>query len=253
MSRLALPLAVLLLAGCPREAPEGRALISEVRRTLTERERRLNSYHLAGESKEGDAVATHAFFFRSPNKMRGVVMHPAHLEWSFDGTQLVKLESSQKRFSTFELKLPAEKAAMFLTTTFAPFVTDGFRTPLMPSKGVKATNVKHVQGPDAVELKVELAPQMTVTYVLRWPTADFLGRRTEANGQVSELKMEEELCDKKLKLCVPKVTSEFLDGKLLLTTRLTTIELNVEVPADDFSPRPPEGWAAETHQVVESE
>ena len=70
---------------------------------------------------------------------------------------------------------------------------------------------------------------------------------------MSELTVEEELCDEKLKLCVPKVTSEALDGKLQLRTRLTTIELNAGVPADDFNPRAPDGWTTETHEVVESE
>jgi outer membrane lipoprotein-sorting protein len=244
---------LLLWAGCPNNTPAGSALVSEVRRALAEREKRLSSYHLVAASKEGEAIATHAFFFRSPNKMRGVVLQPANLEWSYDGQHLYKLEPTEKKFSSFEMKLPAEKAAMFLTTTFAPFVTEGFRTPLMPSKGVTATRVPHPKGPEAVELKVEAGAGVTVTYTLRWPTADFLHRRTEAGGQLSELKVDEELCDEKLRLCVPKVSSEYLDGKLQLTTRLTTIELNAEVPADDFAPAAPEGWARESHQVVESD
>ena len=239
-----LPLVFLL--ACPKDTPEG-TLLSEVRRTLADRERRLNTYHLAGESKEGDAVATHAFFFRAPNKMRGVVMHPAHLEWTWDGAHLAKLEFGSKTFSNFPITLPPEKAAMFLTTTFAPFVSEGFRTPLMPSKGVTATMLK-----DEVELKV-VNPQLRLTYRLRWPTGDFLGKRTESDGQVSELTVDEEQCDEKLKLCVPKVTSQRLDGKLQLSTRLTRIELNVDVPADDFTPRPPQGWTEETHPVVESD
>jgi hypothetical protein len=244
---------LLLLTGCPKDAPEGNALLSEVRRGLTEREQRLTSYHLAGESREGEHVATHAFFFRAPNKMHGVVMHPAHLEWSWDGAHLVKLEFGQKRLSRFELKLPAEKSAMFLTSTFAPFVNEGFRTPLMPSRGVRATKVSHPKGPDAVKLEVEISPQLKLTYVLRWPTGDFLSRRSEGEGHVSELTVEEEACDEKLKLCVPRVTVQTIDGHQELRTRLTTIELNADVPADDFAPpKLPEGWTEETHDVVES-
>ncbi len=249
------PVFLLLLAlGCPaKDDPTGAALLSQVRQTLAERQRRLSSYHLAGESKEADAVASHAFFFRAPNKMRGLVLHPAQLEWVWDGAQLARLEPMQKRFSTFPMKLPADKAAMFLTTTFAPFVNEGFRTPLMPGKGVKAVRVKHPHGPEAVELTVELGPQLTLTYLLRWPTGDFLGRRTQNSAQRSELTVEEELCDAALKLCVPRVTSQTLDGKLQLTTRLSTIELNAGVPADDFSPKPPEGWTTEVHEVVETD
>ena len=253
MPRRALLLCCGFLFGCPKDVPPGAPLLSEVRQVLAERQRRLSSYHLAGESTEGDAVATHAFFFRAPNKMRGIVIHPAHLEWSWDGEHLSHLEFGAKKFSSFAMKLPADKAAMFLTTTFAPFVNEGFRTPLMPSKGVKATKLKHPKGPDALALEVELGPKLTTTYFLRWPTGDFLGRRTSNDGQLSELTVEEELCDEKLKLCVPKVTSETLDGKVQLRTRLTTIELNVDVPAADFNPRAPDGWSTETHEVVETE
>ena len=104
-----------------------------------------------------------------------------------------------------------------------------------------------------MELRVEAAPGMTVTYVLRWPTGDFLARRAEANGSMNELEVVEELCDERLRLCVPKASRESLDGKAQVSIRLTTVELDVDVPADDFSPRPPEGWATQTRQVVESE
>jgi outer membrane lipoprotein-sorting protein len=253
MRRLVL-LSLLVLTGCPKElAPEGGLLLSEVRRTLTERERRLTSYHFAAESKAGDAVATHAFFFRSPNKMRGAVLHPAHFEWTFDGTRLFKLEPAEKKFHVYELKLPQDKASFFLASTFSPFVTEGFRTPLLPAKGVKATKVQHPKGPEAVELRVEAAPGVVFTYVLRWPTGDFLAKRSESGAEVSELKVDEEHCDAALKLCVPKVVTQLSGGKVELVTKLTQVELNVEVPGDDFSPRAPEGWTTETHQVVETE
>ena len=241
----------LLLSGCRKEATPAELLLSQVKQALADRDARLRSYHLVAVTKEGEAQATHAFFFRSPNQLRAVVAAPTPLEWSFDGTRLYQLQSEAKTFSTFELKLPPAKASIFLHSTFSPFVPEGFRAPLMPAKGVSATRVTHPMGPEAVELKLSPGEGVTVTWVLRWPTADFLERRTQAGAGTGELKVEAEHCDAALKLCVPRRAAQFVDGQRQVTTELTTLELNLELPAEAFTPAVPAGWTRETRQVVE--
>lgn len=227
--------------------------MSQVKQALADRDARLSSYHVVGETMDGAEQVKHAFFFRSPNKMRAVLSRPPAFEWSFDGTRLYRLQSAERMFSTYELKLPQDKAAIFLHSTFSPFVLEGFRTPLMPMKGVTATKVAHPRGPEAVELTLEPGEGVKVTYVLRWPGADFLERRSEADAGTSELKVDEDQCDEKLKLCVPKRAGEYFNGKRLLDIRLTTVELNVDLPVEMFAPAVPEGWATETRQVVEEQ
>jgi outer membrane lipoprotein-sorting protein len=243
--------AAVCLAGCKPQAPQGSMLLSQVKQALADRDARLGSYHLVAETTEGEEHVTHGFFFRSPNKMRAVVSSAPQFEWSFDGKRLYRLHPGTKSFETFELKLPQEKAAMYLHHLFSAFVLEGFRTPLMPMKGVTATLVSHPKGPQAVELKLEPGEGVSVTYVLRWPSADFLERRGQSDAGTSALKIEDEHCDDTLKLCVPKRAEEYVDGKRVLTIQLTAVELNVEVPADDFAPQVPPGWTAQTRQVVD--
>ena len=246
-------LILLLASGCKRDAAPPGTLFSQVKQTLADRDARLTSYHLAGETTEGAEHARHEFFFRSPNKMRAALRGPLQLEWSFDGARVYGLAGPSKTFTTYELKLPPDQAAALLHSKFSPFVLEGFRTPLMPMKAVTATLRPHPRGPQAVELKVEPGDGVTVTYVLRWPGADFLERRGEADAGTSELKVEAEQCDEKLKLCVPTLAAEYFDGKRLLTIRLTTVELNVDIGAEEFTPQVPAGWTTEVKRVVEEQ
>jgi outer membrane lipoprotein-sorting protein len=244
---------VLSLAGCRREPPplsQGIALLSEVKQALARRDAKLTSYHFVTLTAEGDKRSAHAFSFRSPNKMRAVTQSPVPFEWTFDGKQLYTLLPATKTFTTHTLNLPADQASIFLHTTFAPFVREGFRTPLMPMKGVTATRVAHPNGPEAVELKLEPGEGVTVTYVLRWPGADFLERRTVGPEGTSVLKVEAEHCEAKLALCVPRSMAELFNGQPRWTKELSEIALNVELPTDDFVPQVPAGWTAQTEQVL---
>ncbi len=253
--RTSLMLSVLLL-GCPKEpakAPEN--LASEARRALAERDKRLTSYLVEVSTTQGDQTATHTFVARG-NRVKGSLLTPTPMTLAFDGTRFFKLSPAEKKLEAFELKLPAEKAALFLTTQFSPFVPEGYRTPLLPSKGVTATKVPHPKGPEAFELVVstpdEAGKPITVTYVLRFPGGDFLSKKTQAGGVTSELVVEAEHCDVKLSLCVPKVVVQRENGAELGRTTFTRIELSPEVPNDAFSLTAPEGYTFEKHELVES-
>jgi len=255
LALLALAAAALGSCKCSTPAPSGPQLANEMKRALADRERRLTSYHVVVTSKEGDAEAAHQFFYRAPNKVRGVLEKPQALTLAFDGTTLFKLLPEQKTLYSYAMKLPRDKAAFMLASQFSPFVPEGYRTPLLPSTGVTAQKVKHPKGPEAVELTVStgLGPDaVRVTYVLRWPSADFLGKRTTLGGQTSELTVDEEVCDQALKLCVPKVVTEREGGAVVATTTITTVELNPELPAEGFTLTAPPGFATETHELVEA-
>ena len=253
--RTRLLLSVLLL-GCPKEpakAPEN--LASEARRALAERDRRLTGYLVEVSTTQGDQTATHTFVARG-NRVKGTLLTPTPMTLSFDGTRFFKVSPAEKKLEAFELKLPAEKAALFLTTQFAPFVPEGYRTPLLPSKGVTATKVAHPRGPEAFELVVstpdETGKPITVTYLLRYPGGDFLAKKTQAGGVTSELVVDAEQCDTKLSLCVPKLVVQRENGVELGRTTFTRIELTPEVPNDAFSLTAPEGYTFEKHELVES-
>jgi outer membrane lipoprotein-sorting protein len=241
---------------CVKDAASPENLASEARRALAERDKRLARYAVEATSTQGEATATHSFVYRAPNRVKGTMLTPSSFTLAFDGTRFFKLSPADKKLETFELKLPADKAAMFLLTQFSPFVPEGYRTPLLPSKGVAAAKVAHPRGPEAFELKVVTADEagapITVVTHLRYPTGDFLGKKTTAGARVSELIVEEEHCDAARSLCVPKRVVQREDGVELGRTTFTRIDLAPEVPNDTFTLTGPEGYAVEARELVES-
>lgn len=255
-------LLVLVAAGCtkqsaaPAPVEPSSPLVAEMKKALAERDRRLASYHFVADSKQGDADAHHELFYRSPNKSRGVVTAPEAMTLSFDGARFFRVLDAPKKFEVYELKLPADKAAFFLASTFQPFAPEGFRTPLVPLRGVVAKKVAHPKAPEAVELSVatkdETGADITVTYTLRFPTGDFLGKRSTVGAQVNELLVEAEQCDEALKLCVPTKLTQKTDGQVVGSTSISKVELNPELPNDSFTLTAPEGFATEKHELVEA-
>lgn len=234
-------LAMLVLSGCPKgnDAPPPASLANEARRALAEREKRLTSFKLVVDSSEGENRAHHEVAFRSPNKSRGHMTSPQEFELAFDGTTLVRLIHSQKKYEVVSLEMPAADRAFFLASQFMPFVPEGYRAPLLPQTGVDAKSDK----PNTLELTVKPGDGVTVTYVLRMPSGDFLEKRTTAEGQTRVLKMESEKCEDSLKLCVPTKLVERMGEQVLGTTEVTSVELNAALPQDTFSPKVPEGWS----------
>ena len=98
-------------------------------------------------------------------------------------------------------------------------------------------------GLGGVELTVKPGEGVTVVYVLRMPSGDFLEKRTTSEGQTRVLKMETEKCDQALALCVPTKLVERVGEQLLGSTEVTSVELNAALPQDTFSPKLPEGWS----------
>lgn len=254
--RTRLALLFLVFAACPKTPAPEVNLVSEARKALTERDKRLSRYFVEAASTQGDATATYSFTYRAPGRVKGTMLTPAPLTVAFDGTRFFKLSPPDKRLEVFEVKLPAEKAALFLTTQFSPFVPEGYRTPLLPMKGVTAQKVSHPKSPEAFELvhrtTDEAGKPITVTWILRFPGGDFLAKKTEANGVVNELTVEEELCDAALALCVPKLVVQREGAAELGRTTFTRIELAPEVPNDAFSLIAPDGYSTEKHELVES-
>lgn len=255
--RLTFAALVLSLAGCSRCAPSPSLpndpqLLSETLTTLTQRQARLSSYHLVVETQEGPHTASHHFYFRSPNKFRGDVAQPKPLTLSFDGQRLFKA-SADAPLEAYTLKLAAPEAALFLTNTFTPFVPEGFRTPLLPSKGVAAQRVAHPKGPEAVELSVAASDAVVVTYVLRHPSGDFLEKRIKSGASTSRTVVTEEKCDDALKLCVPVAQALEDDGQVVATIRVPTLELNLELPEAGFTLSPKTGEAPVVRELTKAD
>lgn len=227
---------VLLGVACTKSAPEAPppppSLVSEVKRALAEREKRLTSFRIEVDSREGENVAHHEFAFRSPNKSRGHVTKPSEVEVAFDGNRLVRVLYPSKNVEVVPLDLPPRDRAYFLASTFMPFAPEGFRAPLLPLTGVEAKKL----GDDKVEVTVSPGSGVVVRYVLRLPAGDFLEKHTLAEGQERALRVVKEQCDEKLKLCVPTKLVESLGAQELGVTEVVKVELNPELPQTYFAP-----------------
>ena len=257
MRRLLLPVPLLFaLAACPKPAPEGgKNLLSQVKAGLAERDAKVSSYRLVGATREQGLEAGFEFSYRAPNKMRGQLTRPQRRTFSFDGAKLFDLQQDEKRFTAYEMKLPPEKSALFLTQTFSPFASEGYRVPLLLREGVTVTRTAHPKAPEAVEVKMETKDEagqtLSVVYHLRWPALDFLGKRSETGGQVVEVRVDEEHCEEALKMCFPKKLTQW-DGKNpIATTVLSKVEINPQIPAGEFTLSAPEGFDAKDQQLVE--
>lgn len=228
--------AVLLAAACtkspPAAPPPPPSLVGEVKRALAEREKRLTSFRIEVDSREGENVAHHAFAFRSPNKSRGHVTKPNEVELAFDGNRLVRVLYPSKNVEVVPLDLPPQDRAYFLASTFMPFAPEGFRAPLLPLTGVEAKK----RGEDEVEVTVSPGSGVVVRYVLRLPAGDFLEKHTLAEGRERTLRVVKEQCDAQLKLCVPTRLVESLGEKELGVTEVVKVELNPELPQTYFTP-----------------
>lgn len=252
-----LPLALLLLAACTRQADESH-LLNEVKRRLSERDTRLTSYRLEGLTHEGGAEPVRfSFAYRAPQKMRGALGAPFSRTFSWDGERLYEQSDTDKRFTTFQNELSPERRAGFLTETFAPFTPEGFRAPLLSAQP-RARRASHPRAPEAVELvaKVEDASgeALQVTYMLRWPTLDFLGRQSRlADGTTLEVRVEEEHCEQALQLCVPRRLSRWVKGEKVGETTLSMVELNPALPQDTFTLAAPDGYMVQTKTLVDAE
>lgn len=246
MRRTAL-IILLLSLGCKSKdaaSPEA-SLLSEVKAKLAERDKKLAGYHLATTVTEGQNEAKFEFFFRSPNKMKGVITHPTEVTYSFDGAALHQLTPANKKLMVKKMDGTAEQNILLLNRTFAPFAPEGFRAPLLVHKGVTAARVTHPKAAEAVQVTQEAKDESgsaKVTYVFRWPQLDFLEKTSQIGGQTSQVRVDEEHCDEKLKLCVPSKLSQLVGGQLVGTSVLTAIELDAAIANDAFTLAPTEGF-----------
>jgi outer membrane lipoprotein-sorting protein len=254
-----LPLVCLLAC---RSSSSGGAndaeLMAQVREKLAARDAKLVNYQLEGTQTEGDTTADFTFAYRAPQKMRGTVSAPKARTVSWDGKLLYEQVDADKQFTTFKSEVSATKLSAFLTEVFTPFVPEGFRAPLL----LRSTKAKRVQaqapGQESVELSMALEGDagggVVVTYVLRWPTLDFLARRTRApDGPQAEVRMEEEHCDTDLGLCVPRRLTRWVGETKQGETALKKVDLKAALPNDGFTPTAPEGYSVQTRTLVDSE
>ncbi|MCY1082249.1 hypothetical protein [Archangium lansingense] len=250
MSVRHLSLLLLVLAGC-RRGDDTSALLSDARQRLSARDGKLTSYVLAGTAREGAQTMDFQFAYRAPQKMLGTLGAPVSRTFAWDGEHLFERDDAAKKFRTYDGGLGPEERAGVLTALFAPFAPEGFRAPLLPGQGVSARRTPHPRGPEAVELTVKPAgTDVEVTYVLRWPAMDFLGKRTRSGADTAEIRVEEEHCEQALGLCVPKRLTQWGGGQQVAETSLTRVELNPTLPAETFALSAPGGYDVETKTLA---
>ncbi|RYZ41569.1 MAG: hypothetical protein EOO71_11430 [Myxococcaceae bacterium] len=258
--RALLLLPLLSLLACRSSSSgsgDGAELMAQVREKLSARDAKLLNYQLEGTQTEGDSLsAGFTFAYRAPQKMRGTVTQPARTV-SWDGKHLYEQVEAGKQFTTFTSEVSAEKLSAFLTEIFTPFVPEGFRAPLLLRSTKARRTAALPQAKDAVELSMPLegdaAGGVVVTYVLRWPTLDFLAKRTLApDGTQAEVRMEEEHCDAELGLCVPRKLTRRVGGQQVGQTVLSRVDLKAPLPNDAFTPAAPDGYSVQTRTLVDS-
>jgi hypothetical protein len=241
-----LPLVLLVLAGC-RRSDDTSALLSDAKQRLAARDGKLSSYVLAGTAHDGPQTMDFSFAYRAPQRMMGTLGAPASRTYAWDGEHFFERNDAAKQFFHYKDELTPEQRVGALTQIFAPFAPEGFRAPLLPSQGVSAHRAPHPRGPEAVELTVKPAgSDVEVTYVLRWPAMDFLGKRIRSGNDTSEIRVEEEHCDQGLAVCVPRRLTQWAGAQKVAETTLTRVELNPSLPSETFTLTAPEGYAVQT-------
>ncbi|MBX7100034.1 MAG: hypothetical protein K1X89_20135 [Myxococcaceae bacterium] len=245
--RAALALSFLAAACKPQQTPA--QLLSEVHKALAARDAALSSYRFEGTATQGGQTLKYRFAFKTPNKSVGEITGPdaMRLKVAFDGHRLLRQDLNAKTHQVFELKLKPQDSMVFLNGAFAPFVFEGFRTPLLPIRGVTAAKVERDGGGEAVTLKASPGEGVEVTYLLSWPGADVLERRL---GEV-RLVTEAEHCDEAKKLCVPRVLRQVRGTEEEARTELSNIELGAALDDATFELTAPEGFTSTT-QVLDA-
>jgi outer membrane lipoprotein-sorting protein len=254
-ARLLPLLALLALPGCVRQEDPA-TLLAEVKKRYLAREARLGAYRFSGTVQDAGAEPLDfTFAYRAPQHLRGTLRKPVERVFSWDGATLYVQDAAQKRLTVFTDDLPPQQRATFITETFGPFTPEGFRVPLLRAN-TRARRATHPRAPQAVELSVQVEDGSTggleMTYVLRWPTLDFLGKRTvSAGGTTAEVRVEEEHCDEPLKLCVPLRLTRWAGGQQVGRIELSQVEFNPVLPNDSFALTAPEGYDVQRRTLAE--
>ena len=221
------------------------ALLQEVRAKLAEREKKIAGYALTAEVTEGPHVARYEFWFRAPNQMRGDITEPASFAYAFDGRFLYQQSDERRALLVSELDTAKESTAVDLMQTFAPFAPEGFRTPLIRKDGAVVQRVKHPLAADAVEVKQTLRIDgfsHKLSYVLRWPSMDFLGKTLSSKSGSVETRVERESCVESLGLCFPRELSDWSEGRKTATTLIPDLDLDEVLPHEAFQLDAPRGF-----------
>jgi outer membrane lipoprotein-sorting protein len=244
MGRLGHPAALLLLAalGCAR-APEGEVdLLAEVKAALAKREKKLQSFKFEGQTAGGPMPLRYEVAFKAPYRARALLTAPATRLFAFDGQVLSDQNDAAQKFGSVELD-PGPDARLLLARVFNPFVPEGYRVPLLTRTGVTAKKVSAREVEVRVEAVETTGEKASVVYRLRWPNADFLGKRSTGPSGTLSVDVVDEHCERKLALCVPKKLRETAPTTPPVITTLSRIELNPPLPQALFELRPPPGYS----------
>jgi outer membrane lipoprotein-sorting protein len=258
LTRAAAALLLLsLVSACKRPADAGAqgdaSLLSQVKSGLSDRERKIGSYSIAGVVEQDGQKATFEFDFRAPGRMKGTLLGEKSRTFSYDGERLFDLVRADKTLTTWELDVPPRQARDYLSQLFENFVPEGYRSPVVDLTHATVKRVSHPRAPEAVELASETKDEhgagIRVAYIFRWPSLDLLERRLDTAETTATLAVDEEQCDERLKLCMPKKLTQHFGQALGAVTTLSRVELGAAIPAEAFTLELPEGFTGATKQL----
>ncbi|MFN0062878.1 MAG: hypothetical protein ACKVPX_10220 [Myxococcaceae bacterium] len=204
--------------------------LEKLRVTLAQREAKLGGFEAAFASTPVDPLEQQRAWrvaFRQPAALRVDAFSPDKAVHVYDGESYwVSRGEEPLRVNT--VPDDAAERAGFLAETFRPFLPEGFRTPLFPTRGTRAKRIAHPKGPVAVAITTEIAQDsaapLRVTTLLRWPSGDFLETRWEGSDGRVEVTMLQEHCSTQA-ICLPTLLAHSRDGTRTSETKAEQLQM----------------------------
>lgn len=244
---------VVLLPACRQPPPAPANMIGMVREQLARREAQISSMQFRVTTRQAEVEAVHQVWMRGRNLFRAETLEPEHLEVSFDGQRVMMLQHKRKSFAEFRLEVEREEGAYLLAQTFAPFVPEGYRMPLLPKVGVEASRRTLQAIGDVVELRYQTADQagipVAAAYVYQWPSLNFVSRSLRSASHVIEDAGEGAWCSGPAEVCFPRRIVHSEDGEIVSVATVTSVQFNPEIPNDSFVLVAPDGYQRLQHEV----
>ena len=236
-------LLLLALCGCKKTESSAPDLLSRAKAALSAREAKLVSFRYEGVTAQGDQRAGFVLAWRAPGKLRAEFTATG-LTFAFDGRHFAQWDPRTKVLTRVDLEQSErDEVSGFLHQAFAPFVPEGWRSPLLA--GALEARASVEGGRDLVALSAR-SGEVEVTYLFTSPAYDFFGKRVRGGGEARVLAQH---CEAGLGLCFPARIEEIVPGAAPALTTLAGIVVNGPLAPEVFELQAPEGARVETRTL----